>query len=258
MNPIDVARELGIDPSLVEKACAIAALRTDDILNRFKTQDPDCILLKHKVKLLSNLDDTVLITGESGTGKELIAQALHGNRHPSKFFAINCAGIPTSLVESELFGHVRGSFTGANADKPGVFRAADGGTVFLDEIGELPLDVQAKLLRVLQEKRVRRVGDYAEFAVSFRCIAATHHNLQKEVSDGKFREDLYYRISTFELYTKPLRDRFPDIELIVKDLLKVQEIPADFKPITYSDIEKGNVRAVQRIVRRYQVFKNLI
>jgi two-component system response regulator AtoC len=165
---------------------------------------------------------TVLITGESGTGKEVIARAIHrmSPRSGRRFVAINCAAIPENLLESELFGHARGAFTGATADKPGLFEEADGGTLLLDEIGELPPALQAKLLRVLEEGEIRRVGEAKNRKVDVRVLAATARNLEADVRQGRFREDLYYRINVMRIHLPPLRQRPEDIEALARLFLQ--------------------------------------
>jgi DNA-binding NtrC family response regulator len=166
-------------------------------------------------------DKAVLIQGESGTGKELVARAIQqqSTRADKPFVTINCAALPEQLVESELFGHEKGSFTGAVATKPGLFEVADGGTLFIDEIGELPLSLQPKLLRVLEDGSLRRVGSHQERKVDVRLVAATNRDLQKEVQEGRFREDLYYRINVMALVLPPLRERQGDIPILVRHFL---------------------------------------
>src|SRR6185369_8522941 len=158
---------------------------------------------------------TVLVTGESGVGKELVAKAVHekGPRASGPFVAVNCGAIPEGLIESELFGHEKGSFTGAVAAKEGLFATASGGTLFLDEIGELPLPVQVKLLRAIQQRTIRSVGGTKDVEVDTRIIAATNRDLEDEVRGGRFREDLYYRLNVIGLKVPPLRDRREDILL---------------------------------------------
>ncbi|MEZ4402525.1 MAG: sigma-54 dependent transcriptional regulator [Kofleriaceae bacterium] len=203
---------------------------------------------------------SVLITGESGTGKELVARALHseGNRAGGKFVAVNCGAIPEELMESELFGHVKGSFTGAVGDRPGLVREADGGTLFLDEIGELPLGLQVKLLRVLQERKVKPVGGAAELDVDVRVVAATNRELEDEVARGAFRQDLYYRLNVIEVRIPPLRQRREDVPLLVEHFLRrhskdagrtLTVSPAAMKLLEDYDFP-GNVRELENVIER--------
>lgn len=210
---------------------------------------------------LSNSDATVLITGESGTGKELIARAIHeqSSRSSGPFLAINCAAMPPSLLESELFGHVRGAFTDAKTTRNGLFVEARGGTIFLDEIGELPLDVQPKLLRALQEHRVRPVGSNQEVPFDARIVTATNRDLETEVADKRFREDLFYRINVVTVAIPPLRERGADILLLAQHFIEqvAVRVGKQVKGIAPAAAEKlcaydwpGNVRELQNCVER--------
>jgi two-component system, NtrC family, response regulator HydG len=198
---------------------------------------------------------TVLIQGESGTGKELLARFIHrrsGGTH-KPFLAVNCAALPPSLLESELFGHVKGAFTGANADKKGLFVEAGDGTLFLDEIGEIPIEMQAKILRALQEKEVRQVGGLKEIPVQARIIAATNRDLREMAADGRFREDLYYRLAVFPLFVPPLRERREDILLLARNFLaRIQPDHPGFAPKAVRQMEAyswpGNVRELENWV----------
>ena len=209
---------------------------------------------------------TVLITGESGTGKEVIARAIHraSPRATAPFVAINCAAIPENLLESELFGHVRGAFTGASGDKPGLFEHASGGTLLLDEIGELPLGLQAKLLRVLQEGEIRRVGDQKSRRVDVRVLAATARDLGAEAAAGRFREDLYYRLNVVTIQLPPLRERRDDIAPLarhfVADLARRLGRALELSPAAVHWLEeqswRGNVRELEHAIERAAVLTN--
>lgn len=183
--------------------------------------DQSIVKLRQQINKLSRSQAPVYISGESGSGKELVARAIHykGPRAQGPFIPVNCGAIPSELLESEFFGHVKGSFSGAHQNKQGLFQAADGGTLFLDEVADLPLDMQVKLLRALQEKKVRPVGGQEELSVNIRVLSATHKNLQAEVDSNRFRNDLYYRINVIELSVPPLRERGDDIVLLAEKLL---------------------------------------
>lgn len=201
-------------------------------------------------------DKSVLIQGESGTGKELVARAIqaHSLRVERPFITVNCAALPENLVESELFGHQRGSFTGATADKPGLFEVADRGTLFIDEIGELPTGLQPKLLRVLEDGSMRRVGSHQERSVDVRIIAATNRDLGEEVAAGRFREDLYYRINVMSLVLPPLRDRTADITLLIEHFLGDEwELEPEARSALESYEWPGNVRQLSNALDRATV-----
>jgi len=202
---------------------------------------------------------TVLVTGESGTGKEVVSRAIHlaGPRRERRFVPVNCGAIPEALIESELFGHVRGAFTGAVVDKRGLFEEADGGTLFLDEVGELPLSMQVKLNRALQERMVRRVGANSERKIDVRVIAATNVDLKAAVAAGKFREDLFYRLNVFPVRLPPLRERREDIPVLVASFLERHEGPRKTEGLTAEALSAllqyewpGNVRELENAVER--------
>ena len=203
----------------------------------------------------------VLVEGESGTGKELVAKAIHyqSPRREKPFVAITCGAIPDGLMESELFGHMKGSFTGAIANKAGLFEMADGGTVFLDEIGELPLAIQVKLLRVIQERSFRRVGGTEDITVDVRIISATNKTLEEEVKKGNFREDLYYRLNVLQIRMPPLRERLSDVPILARHFLDkyAKEHGKDVKGITTVAMRilegysyPGNVRELENVIER--------
>ena len=213
------------------------------------------------IRKISDYKTTVLITGESGTGKELIARAIHyqSGRHNQPFVAINCAAIPENLLESELFGHVKGAFTDATRNKKGLFEEADGGTLFLDEIGELPKLLQVKLLRVIQDSEIRRVGDTKSSVVDVRIIAATVKDLAREVTRDSFREDLFYRLNVIPIHVPPLRERREDIGLLVQHFLDKynREMKRNIRKVTPEAMSAlmdyawmGNVRELENTIER--------
>jgi formate hydrogenlyase transcriptional activator len=213
------------------------------------------------VRIVAPTNSTALIEGETGTGKELIARAIHqhSSRRDRSFVKLNCAAIPLGLLESELFGHERGAFTGAVARKVGRFEAADRGTLFLDEIGDIPLELQVKLLRVLQEGEFERLGSTQTLRADVRLVAATNHDLTDMVSKKHFRSDLYYRLNVFPIAVPPLRDRLEDIPLLVEHFVKIfakrmgkqiDEIPTKVREDLVSHSWPGNIRELQNFIER--------
>jgi two-component system response regulator HydG len=217
--------------------------------------------LEQASRVAVHKDVTVLIGGETGTGKELLARAIHYHspRAAEPFVEINCAAIPANLLESELFGHEKGSFTGAIATKPGLFETAHGGTLFLDEVGQLPLELQAKLLRALESREIRRVGGQSSKRIDVRLIGATHVNLSAAVSRGQFREDLYYRLNVVALTLPPLRDREGDIDLLAETFLsrlatsnglRVPPLTPEVRTALQHHAWPGNVRELRNAIER--------
>lgn len=217
--------------------------------------------IKSVVDKIKDTDATVLITGESGTGKELIAQTIHSssNRAGKPFIAINCAAMPNELLESELFGYKKGSFTGATKDDIGLIRKAEKGTLFLDEIGEMNIKLQSKLLRFIQEKETRQIGDEKNYPVDIRIICSTNRNLKEEIKLGNFREDLYYRINVINIVAPPLRERIEDLDLLVPHFIDKYRISYNkgVKGITDDAMNQlknydylGNVRELENIIQR--------
>ena len=230
--------------------------RTDDLIGGVALRE-----VLRQVEVVAPTDSAVLITGETGTGKELIARAVHrqSHRHDRTFVKLNCAAIPTGLLESELFGHEKGAFTGAVERRVGRFELADGGTLFLDEVGDIPQELQPKLLRVLQEQEFERLGSAKTFKVNVRLVAATHRNLAKLVAEGKFRSDLYYRLHVFPVHLPSLRERQDDIPGLVRHFVelfarrfgkRIDSIP----PETMNALERytwpGNIRELQHLIER--------
>lgn len=219
------------------------------------------IKLFNLIKKVANSRSTVLITGESGTGKELVAKAIHylSDRKDQPFHSINCGAMPEQLLESELFGHQKGAFTGASSDKKGLLELSDGGTFFMDEVGEAPMSVQVKMLRVLQEREFKRVGGVKDIKVDIRVIAATNQNLEELIAAEKFREDFYYRLNIIHLHIPPLRERKDDIPLLVSRFIEKYAVE-DNRPVTAISNEamrllenynwRGNVRELENVIER--------
>jgi len=217
--------------------------------------------LKNTIRTVASTQSTVLIYGESGTGKELVARAVHScsPRASDPFVSINCGAFPETLLESELFGYVKGAFTGANQNKRGLFEVADRGTIFLDEIGEMDLSMQVKLLRVLQERCVRPVGGTDEVAIDVRVIAATNRDLERQVAENSFREDLYYRLNVIPILVPPLRERREDVPLLVNHFVKkyaksagrnISQVSSDSLAQLSSYEWPGNVRQLENTIER--------
>jgi len=218
----------------------------------------------HTISKIADFKTTVLITGESGTGKELVARAIHARstRKGAPFVAVNCGAIPENLLESELFGHKRGAFTDANADRRGLFEEAHGGALFLDEIGELPLSLQVKLLRVLQEDTIRRLGDTKDIKVDVRIITATHRDLVADVKNGRFREDLFYRINVLPIAIPPLRSRREDVNLLIDHFIarnnarlgtSIRGVSVEARKSLLEYSWPGNVRELENTIERAMV-----
>lgn len=252
-----VAQALRLSPDILPAQEAPQALWRTNIITQSAAMED----LLTKAKLIAEGDASVLIHGESGTGKELLAQAIHnaGKRRSQPFVAVNCAAIPEQLLESELFGHVKGAFTGAVRDHKGLFQMAEGGTLFLDEIGDMPLLLQVKLLRVLQEKQVRPVGAAQALSIDVRIISATHRDLHAEVVKGSFREDLYYRLNVVALMIPALAERREDIPLLANHFMrslaekynkKINGFAPEAMEMLVSANWPGNVRQLMNVVEQ--------
>jgi two-component system, NtrC family, response regulator AtoC len=241
------------------------ALSEYDKSNIF-TRDKKMTEVLSLVEKVSGYSTSVLITGESGTGKELVSRAIHygGNRADRPFVVVNCGAIPGALLESELFGHVKGAFTDAHRNKTGLFQEADTGTIFLDEVGELPMELQVKLLRTLQESEVRRVGDNKAVKIDTRVVAATHKDLKEEIKKGNFREDLYYRLNVIEIKLPPLRERPGDIQGLASHFVEkyarkfgkpVKSISKEAAELLSGYSWPGNVRELENAIERAMILE---
>ncbi len=261
---ITVQRALDYNKTLSENVNLKAQLESRYRFENIIAESPAMRTVCEMIERVAPTDATVLIYGESGTGKELVAKAVHAysNRKNKQFLPLNCAALPEPLLESELFGHVRGAFTGASTDKEGLFEAANGGTILLDEISSMPLGIQAKLLRVLQEKEIRRVGGNTSISVDVRVLAATNSRLENLIEKGLFREDLYYRLSVIPIEIKPLRERTEDILPLIQHLLR-KEVPEGvavptIAPEVLMFFEQyswpGNVRELENAIKHALTF----
>lgn len=237
---------------------------TDGLVGKSAALQP----IHDAIKRLAAVPSTVLITGESGTGKEVAARAMHflSNRSRNHFVPVNCGAVPPDIIESELFGHVKGAFSGAASSREGLFFYAQGGTLFLDEVGELPLPMQVKLLRALEEKKIRPVGADREIPVDVRVIAATNRNVEEEVAQGRFREDLYYRLNVVQVQMPPLRDRIDDIPALAASFVRQlsQQLGVPPHPLDENVLQSmaayswpGNVRELRNLVERWLILGNL-
>ncbi|SMF43021.1 Two-component response regulator PilR [Alteromonadaceae bacterium Bs31] len=257
-KPIDLPslRKL-VDTALSTKQLPASSESSDKIIGN----SPQILKLKNSIQKLARSQAPIYVSGESGSGKELVARSIHelGPRSQAAFVAVNCGAIPKELMESEFFGHKKGSFTGANQDKNGLFQAAEGGTLFLDEVADLPLDMQVKLLRAIQEKAIRPIGGQGEIITNVRILCATHKNLEELVNQGDFRQDLFYRLNVIQLNVPALRDRHEDIPGLIDALLsRIAENCGIDKPKISSQAQKklieysypGNIRELENILER--------
>jgi len=240
-------------------------IKEKEIIEGFVGKSPPIRKLVETIKVVAKTDLTVLITGETGTGKDIAARMVHAlsNRADKRFITVNCPAIPENILESELFGYKKGAFTGATHDKKGLFEAADGGTIFLDEIGDLPHFLQAKLLRVLEEKEIKPLGDTRTYKIDVRVIASTNQNLKEKMTSFQFREDLYHRLNVVSIFTPSLREILEDIPLIANHYLSIYCSEFNTSPKRFSeDTLKmltsrrwgGNVRELQNEIRRTVIF----
>jgi len=259
-----IKRALEYQKSLAEQISGNVSVESKKYIGNIVAESDGMINVCEMIKRVGPTKTTIMITGESGTGKELVAEALHSfsTRSDAPFIPINCAALPETLIESELFGHVKGAFTGANTEKKGLFEAAQGGTLFLDEINSIPQALQSKLLRVIQNKKIRKVGGTEEFEIDVRIVAASNQNLETLVRDGEFREDLFYRLSVITIDIPPLKQRPEDILPLAQHFIG-QELE---EGVTFPSIDNevlailqnyswpGNVRELQNVIQHCLTF----
>ncbi len=258
-----VKRALEYQKTLAEQISADGHVETKKYFGNIVAESDQMVNVCEMIKRVAPTKTTIMITGESGTGKELVAEALHSfsARSEGPFLPVNCAALPETLIESELFGHVKGAFTGANANKEGLFEAAKGGTLFLDEINSIPHGLQSKLLRAIQNKKIRKVGGTEEFDVDVRILAASNRNLENMVKDGTFREDLFYRLSVISIDIPPLKQRPGDILPLAQHFI-AQEMEGGQLPSMDSTVLSilqnyswpGNVRELQNVIQHCLTF----
>jgi transcriptional regulator with GAF, ATPase, and Fis domain len=256
----------GLDRHLDNGGSKVVMERTPAISGLIGSS-PNFLAVVEQLRTVASVDCAVLIQGETGTGKEVFARAIHdaSTRRQQRFVAINCAAIPAPLIESELFGHERGAFTGALTHRIGRFQSADGGTLFLDEIGELPIELQPKLLRAIQEQEFERLGSSQTTRVDVRIIAATNQNLEQMVAERRFRMDLYYRLNVFPIWLPPLRERASDIPLLIHHFLRtiggrygksIDHISDDVMAAIMRYDWPGNIRELQNFIERSVILTN--
>ncbi len=258
-----VKRALDYQKSMAEQISGNTAIESKKYFGNIIAVSEQMINVCEMIKRVAPTKTTIMITGESGTGKELVAEAIHSfsARSEGPFLPVNCAALPETLIESELFGHVKGAFTGANASKEGLFEAARGGTLFLDEINSIPHGLQSKLLRAIQNKKVRKVGGTEEFDVDVRILAASNRNLETMVKEGTFREDLFYRLSVISIDIPPLKQRPEDILPLAQHFIALEMDGAEFPTIDNAVLSilqnyiwPGNVRELQNVIQHCLTF----
>jgi two-component system response regulator PilR (NtrC family) len=258
-----VKRALEYQHSIAEQISGTPHLNSKKYFGNIVAESAPMVNVCEMIKRVAPTKTTIMVTGESGTGKELVAEAVHtfSARSEGPFLPVNCAALPATLIESELFGHVKGSFTGANANKEGLFEASKGGTLFLDEVNSIPLDLQSKLLRAIQNKKIRKVGGTEEFDVDVRIIAATNQSLENMVKEGTFREDLYYRLSVISIDIPPLKQRPADILPLAQHFIALEIEGGEFPTMDNAVLSilqnyswPGNVRELQNVIQHCLTF----